>query len=180
MGKRMKDVYPHATKWQVFKYKTGIVTMKVFKTLVLAAFVYGSFKAGQFSTGMTYAKETVVLDNLPKKIESLKEEVLETLKSCESKTHTESDGLIILDTNNEFSIGLYQFQIKTVQHYYQTLYGKTITRKEAVEIALNEAKARELAQDIIFKTDGGYRNWLNCSNSKGLVPTIATIKKLEN
>lgn len=182
MGKRLKDVYPHASKFQVFKYKTGIIAAKTLKMALVATFLagagYGVFKAGQASPELTYAREQVVVDNLPKKVEQLKSEILADLKKCESQGHTEDDAIIIMDTNNKLSYGLYMFQRDTVTHYYKTLYQKDITKKEAVEIALDEQKAEQLARDILFTV--GARDWYNCSKKHNLESRILLIKKLEN
>ena len=66
----------------------------------------------------------------------------------------------------------------TIIHYYKTLYSKDITKKEAVLIALDNEKAEQLASDIIFETEKGYRNWLNCSNKHGLAERVKFIKGL--
>lgn len=113
------------------------------------------------------------------KFDGYKESILDKLQACESAGHSDADGIIIFDANNEPSIGQFQFQRKTVQHYYKTLYAQDITRKEAVIIALDTEKARDLARDIIFKVKGGVFNWQNCANSTGIIPKIEVIKELE-
>lgn len=45
-GQRMRDIYPHATKWQVFKYKTVSFLRRVVLCLMVAAFLAGSFYLG--------------------------------------------------------------------------------------------------------------------------------------
>lgn len=49
-GKRLKDIYPHATRWQVFKYKTARLIRNVAIGTAIVAFLsgisYGSYKAG--------------------------------------------------------------------------------------------------------------------------------------
>lgn len=113
------------------------------------------------------------------KVAALKEDILNRLMACESAGHTEEDGIIIFDANNAASIGQFQFQKKTVVHYYKEIYGQDITAKEAVIIALETSKARELAHDIIFKTKGGVWNWENCAKQTGIVSEIEVLKKLE-
>lgn len=179
-SKRLKDIYPHATKWQVFKFKTARFLRKLF--LISAIAVVAFFVAKTWYPDTTYAvqEKLVMVDTLGKKVEELKSDLLSDLSACESGGHKESDGIIIFDSNNEASIGQYQFQIKTVQHYYKVIYNQTITRKEAVLIALDEAKAKSLAHDIIFKGDSkGLGNWVNCTKKKSLNTQLAIIKKLE-
>ncbi len=112
------------------------------------------------------------------KIEEIKSDVLNRLKECESGTLKISDAPILLDTNHRISIGMFMFQRKTVIYYYHKLYNKTITKREAVEIALSP-KARSLASDIIFKERGGIFNWANCAKQKNLVIEVTIIKRIQ-
>lgn len=178
-GKRLRDVYPHATRWQVFKYKVR----KFFVKVVQVAFVIGSlYVAGAvgatFFPNTVYATKEVHVDVLPEKIDGLKDDVVARLMQCESGGYDEDDGIIIFDTNKVASIGQAQFQAKTVVYYYKKLYGKEITTKQAVEIALDKSKAADLAKDVIFTVDGGVDNWYNCAKKLGLHSEIAVIKKL--
>lgn len=124
------------------------------------------------------AKE-IVIDNLGKKIEQLKDEALDSLKQCESAGYEDKDGIIIFDSNNKASIGMFQWQKASVIHYYKTLYNQDITPKDAVIIALDTEKAKKLAHDVIFGTDKGWTNWTNCAKKTGLITTLQIINKLE-
>lgn len=185
-GKRMCDIYPFATRWQVFKYKVRRATFKTFRALLVASFVFGAFYS-TFKVGVMAASPNVQnfafekqVDRLPVKIQALKDEMLDGLKKCESGGYDEDDGVIIMDTNDKLSIGQYMFQINTVIHYYKTLYVKEITKKDAILIALDEPKARALAADIIFTTDKGLTNWINCDKKNAMATNLKLIKKLEN
>lgn len=127
-------------------------------------------------------EKKVLIDNLTPKINTLKDEVLDTLRNCESQGATEDTGLIVFDSNKVASIGLYQFQKATVQAYYKALYNKDITGKEAIEIALDSKQARALASDIIFSTtlkkDKGINNWYNCNKKHNLQAKVDFINKL--
>lgn len=181
-GKYLRDVYPFATRFEVIKYRVQKFTRKVFQWFTLsgivAVIILVSFIAGQYSTPVSYVKAETV-DSLPSKILKLKASVVADLKGCESAGYKEQDGLIILDTNNKMSIGQLQFQIDTVQYYSKTLYKKPITRKEAVMIALNTVEAEKLATEVIFNTDKGLSNWINCANRLGLKEKVNIIKQLE-
>lgn len=114
------------------------------------------------------------------RLEALKDELVNDLaKKCETKGAKEPDAVIILDSNNEMSIGAWQFQIKTVQHYVKLFEGRNISRKEAIAIAIDHDKAKELTKQILFEDAKGAANWLNCSNKLGLPQQISLIKKLE-
>lgn len=114
------------------------------------------------------------------KVAMTKDELVESLaKQCETKSAAEPDATIILDTNNQMSIGAFQYQIKTVQQYEKQLYGKDISRVEAIKIAINHQEAAALTTDILFKVPGGWKNWLTCASNLDLPVQIDLLKKLE-
>lgn len=166
------------TKWQIFKIKTKNFFKKVLKLLILAGIIYAIIYV--FFPCYKEVDKIIKVDNLATKVETLKGEVLDTLRTCESSGASEADGLLVYDSNKQVSIGLYQFQKKTVIYYYKTLYGKEINGKEAIEIALDYDLSRKLANDIIFteKNGKGIDNWLNCKNKNGLAENIKWINKI--
>lgn len=114
------------------------------------------------------------------KVALTKGDLVESLaKQCETKTATDPDAAIIFDSNNEPSIGAFQYQRKTVIHYYKVLYGKDISRVEAIQIAIDHKRAADLTTDILFKTEEGWRNWFNCAHTLDLPVQIQLLKKLE-
>ncbi len=172
-GKPMRDVYPHATRFQVFKYRVRVFFRKlVINTTIAAIFISVGYLA---HTDTTHFVQAEAQDTLSEKTLELENELLDTLTACENKANTP----IVFDSNAKASVGNFQFQVATVQHFYQTLYNKKITQKEAVLIALDDEKARALAHDVIFKTDKGLSNWYNCTQKHGLDVQLALIKKLK-
>lgn len=123
-------------------------------------------------------EKKVIIDNLIEKVKSIKSETINDLRSCESAGYKEDDGIIIFDSNSKASIGTFQFQKSTVIHYYKTLYGKDITGKESVLIALDDSKSARLAEDIIFGTKDGYTNWKNCAIKKNIKQSVDIVNKL--
>lgn len=121
----------------------------------------------------------IEVDRLDVKVDELKKEVLDTLEKCESAGHKAEDGIITFDTNNQPSIGQFQFQRDTVIYYHQKMTGETITRQEAVQIAIDDERARELASYIIFETNSGVaKDWVICSRNYGLQSKVDVIKSL--
>ncbi len=182
-GKDLNEVYPHATTWKVIKYRISKLFRKVIILSAITATLLLSAQIGRYAKPAviykTEAKEVIInIDNLTPKIDELKASVNADIKKCESAGHPESDGIIILDTNNKMSIGQYMYQKDTVLYYYKTLYKKDITKKEAVLIALDSTKASDLTDDILYKTPNGYTNWLNCSNKYDIKNRVAIIKSL--
>lgn len=119
----------------------------------------------------------VEVDGMLLKIEALKNDVVGRLIKCESEGHSEADGIIVFDVNRVPSIGQFQFQPKTVQHYVREIEGRAITGKEAIEIALDTERAAGLAKKIIFERDGT-RHWHNCATKLGLYREVKLIQKL--
>lgn len=162
------------------------------KVSVLAWFIVGGMIYGQTHPSKT-AYAYVDRDNsdliLGSKIESLKNSVVEGIRSCEKAGYKEADGLIVYDPlvsnpkstakKNVPSIGTLQFKQTTVQHYYKILYNKDITLKEAALIALDDAKSGDLAKDIMFKTGAKANDWVNCAAKTDANAQIALIKKLQ-
>ena len=181
MGEPLKNIYPHATKWQVFKYKFALFMRKTLIVSMIVGAVYGSFHIGRATTEPVFLQaEDKSKAMFMSKVDKLKEEVANQLMACESAGHTEDDGIIIFDSNAKASIGNFQFQKDTVIHYYKVLYGKTITPKEAVLIALDQDKARSLAIDVMFTTKNkAGRDWFNCANKLKLDERIDIIKSIE-
>lgn len=160
--------------------------ISLIKRIMLLGLVVGLLFAGYEYTRLNnplikvqIQEKEVLIDNLGPKIDELKTEVLDSLQKCESQGANEDTGLIVFDSNKVASIGLYQFQKTTVQHYYKTLYSKDITGKEAIEIALDGEQSRKLASDIIFSNDSkGINNWYNCNKKNNLETKVAFIKKI--
>lgn len=185
-GDRMNDIYPFASKWEVRKYKFAKFMRNLFKKFFIVLGIgFGAVMLFIYFVPNRVIVTKVTTDTLAPKVAEIKKEALTNLKKCESSGSKESDGLITYDphatnkTVEVFSLGSFQFKKATVIHYYKVLYNKVITGKEAVLIALDDERAESLASDIIFTTDKGYTNWLNCSNKLGLKATVDMINKLK-
>lgn len=162
--------------------------MKLYKLIIwlvlIGLAIYGGSKIGDKIEYVNIEKQ-VLVDNLSVKINELKGSLVSDIQKCESAGYNEDYGLITFDghkTNKNVeipSIGTYQFKKATIIYYYDTLYQKDITGKEAVLIALDDNKAGQLASDIIFKTDNGLSNWLNCSNKINGKGRLEIIRQLE-
>lgn len=181
-GKRMRDIYPFASKYQVFKYRVR----KFFRRLMLivvgtiVVFIAGTIIRELFPVTVYEVQEKeVVLDNLKIKVDQLKGEIIADIKKGECGHYTDDDGIIIFDSNKKASIGCYQFQKDTVIYYYKKFYGKDITGREAVLIALDDQKASELTYKIVFGEENGWRNWYNTGKKYNLEARLKVIRELE-
>jgi len=159
---------------------------KITIIVVAVIFIAGCFIELKDTTVINDTQYFEAKDTLKLKIRELKDNILDRLKSCESSEAKESDALIIFDSNRVPSIGNYMFQRLTVIGYYKKLYNRDITMLEATLIALDEKKARQLADDIIFEKNpenkvnefAGINNWENCKYKIGLEEDIRWINKI--
>lgn len=162
------------------KMVLGAVCLFIIVSLGGAAAVMQRFEQMRDSLTVQYEREIEANQaRSDKKIADLKADILNRLKKCESSNLDASDAPIILDSNNEISIGLFMFQRDTVIYYVKQLEKRDITRQEAVRIAIDDVKARELAGRILFETKDGWRNWYNCGKKLGLATEIEVIKKVQ-
>lgn len=119
------------------------------------------------------------IDRLDVKIDQLKNEVLDTLAKCESGGLKSEDGILVWDTNAKHSVGEFQFQVATVKHYVKKLWGKDVSGRDAILIALDPEQSRKLAHDVIFTTSNGVaKDWVVCSRNYQLQSKVDLIKSL--
>jgi len=180
-GEYLCSIYPHASKFKVFKYRLARGIRVAVIQLMIAGATLGVYTAGQSAVTPTFVQaEDTSSAKYEAKIEALKDAVMSKLSQCESAGHKESDGIIIMDTNNKLSIGQYQWQVSSVQHYYKLMTGKEISKKDAIILALDESKARELAKYVAFSTKNKIgKDWYNCNVKHGLDIQVDMIKSME-
>lgn len=131
-------------------------------------------------------EKEVVLDNLSAKIDQLKGELVKDIFDNERMGHTEEDALITWDPNPNHksveiaSIGNCQWKIPTLQESYLKYYGETLTRKQAILIALDDEKCKEVMSKVIFSEVNGWQKWYNSGvkvNAKGRLEVIRQLEK---
>lgn len=153
--------------------------------ILIAMAAYGAlgdaYVGGYLQNEVSYiaAPRAEAAEIVPDRIEDAKWKVIDMLQACEGAGHGWDEGFIKLDTNDKLSYGPLQFQKATVVGYVHDLWGKDVSGLEAVQIALDQAQARKLAYDIIFKTKNGVANdWVNCSKWYGLQTRVDFIKEI--
>lgn len=181
-----KVIYDRDNQGKFSSLKTKIarfikrLAILVSVSAVSYALLYGAYTAGaRFNPNIVMAEK--IVDSSAKmfeeKIVSLKNGIADKLMACESSG---KEGLITFDSNKKASIGQFQFQVSTVKYYYKTLYGKSITDKEAVLIALDSTQARLLAIDVMFNTKNmASKDWYNCEKKLGLDYQISIINTIK-
>ncbi len=140
------------------------------------------------TTGATYKVMTTVEadegpDRLETKIVELEDEILAKLASCETGAVKEPGAALIFDSNEEASVGKFQWQVKSVQWYVSVFYEKDIDRRDAILIALDahpEISLTDLTKKVLFEDEKSWRNWWNCSQKHGLEVQVEMVKKLKS
>jgi hypothetical protein len=109
-NKRLKDIYPHATKWQVFKYKTARFLRQVFMITIATAGVTIIVLLSteyQVSQRLKVTKESPVAN-----AEEQLPAVMQRIAECESgDVHYKENGQVITNANTNGSVDLGRFQI---------------------------------------------------------------------
>ena len=136
MGKRLKDIYPHATKWQVFKYRVKVFFWVLFIGLMIMGVLVGIFEAGSyFNPAIIYTKAEVIKE-VP-----IKASVMERIAKCESgNDQFDSTGQVQLNANTNKTVDIGVFQINN-----------KVWGKKATELGYNlmvEQDNRAMAQYI--------------------------------
>lgn len=112
MGNRMKDIYPHATRWQVFKYRVIMFFRKVAICSFALGIIYGSFKVG----AVTVPPKTVYADR-EVRVEVPVEPatpVLDRIAKCESGGKHKKNGQVIFNANTNKTVDVGIMQINSV------------------------------------------------------------------
>ena len=188
MGKRLKDIYPHATRMQVIKYRLRKFLEKLVIGIVLVWMIVWIFEAGSYlKPEIVYksVKEEVILDNLTVKINQLKGELIKDIFDNERAGHSEEDALITWDSNPNHksveiaSVGNCQWKIPTLQESYLKYHGVQLTRKAAIIIALDDGKCKELMTKVIFSEENGWKKWYNSGVKVKASARLEVIRELE-
>lgn len=142
MGKRLKDIYPHATKWQVFKYRVRKFMLGVLRLLILIGIIFGIFTAGRYLYPAKVYTTQEVIKEVP-----IKATVLQRIAKCESPTGHWKDGQVALGANTNHSVDIGKYQINNYA------WGK-----KATELGLNL---------MVEKDNEEMANWIYVNRGTG-------------
>lgn len=137
-GKRLRDIYPHATRWQVFKWKLGKFFRKVLFILILTLIVVVIFELGNLFGPKTviYTKQEIIKE-VP-----IDAPILEKIADCESgkrlpngkavkgsASHWGASGQVLMTGNNNKSVDVGKYAINSVWFPKATELGLDITKE---------------------------------------------------
>lgn len=107
-GKRLKDIYPHATRFQVLKFRVRRFFRKLAIVTTSIAILSLAFWAGKtFFPNTAYAVQVQqILTDAP-----LKAPVLDRIAQCESHgSQTDKNGQVLINSTHD--IGKYQINVQ--------------------------------------------------------------------
>jgi hypothetical protein len=122
-GEHLRDIYPHATRWQIFKYKVWRFTRKVLIVTSFGLAVTGSYALGAFiNSAKVVQVETSVKSDAP---------VLERIAQCESGgSQYDKTGQITLHANSDGTIDVGKYQVNSKWFKKATSFGYDLTKPE--------------------------------------------------
>lgn len=125
---------------------------------------------------VAYAGETV-----EGKIDRLKEKVLDDMTACENPSHlltwNDDNALGTLPKKDKPSNGDLAYKISTVQRHYKILNSITLSDRDALLLALDTDKARDLAMNAWLHIKGSINEW-SCATPE-MKTRIEDIRLLE-
>lgn len=109
MDKRLKDIYPYATKWEVIKYKT----YRFFRSLTIwtikISFVVG-VSVGSYQIGKHVNPETVYAEKIVEVESKDLPPVMERIAKCESNnSHFDKNGQVLVNRTQD--VGVFQINV---------------------------------------------------------------------
>lgn len=111
-GLPLKDIYPHATRWQMFKYRVRVFFLRCLVISILLGSIYGAYKAGEHGQGLVVYTQPEIIT-----IES-KAPIMDRIAGCESEGNARSkgsqydkSGQVRLNPNKNGSVDIGRYQI---------------------------------------------------------------------
>lgn len=188
-GERQKDMFQYMTSWQSFVYRVKSFFRNLFIGIILVSIIGLIVYVSRIVYPVTVyeiKKEVVQDKSLENKISELENKLVEDIFIKESGGNTEDDALITFDPNpkdsriEKASVGGCQFKIPTMQEQYIKYYGVQLTRKEAVMIALDDMKCKEVMHKTIFAEQYGWQKWYTtCTQKIDCKARLAVISELK-
>lgn len=100
---------------------------------------------------------------LEEKVTTLKHKLVEEMVACENPSHyltwPDDNKAHTLPLKDKVSNGDLAYKISTVQRHYKLLFGTKLSDREALELALDPVRARELAIDSWINLKGSINEW---------------------
>jgi hypothetical protein len=106
-GKPLRKIYPHATGWQVFKFKLKRFVRRVIWLSIIAVILYGIYIGGGIMNPATlYLPSATVVQEV-----EAKAPILDKIAKCESPTGHWRNGQVSFNGNKDGSTDIGKYQI---------------------------------------------------------------------
>lgn len=173
----------HTGGFRGFIFKVKQFVKNVFKFMLKLSAVSIVIATVYTAGSMDRAEHTVFAEspsNLSAKIDQLQNDVVNEIAKLENITNIpgvyDDNKAKSLPVKDKVSYGCMQFKISTIQHYYSVLKKGKISDIDSALLALDCDKAKGLAKEVIFKTQGGLWNWSVATKEMGM--KVEVIKEL--
>lgn len=117
MGQRLRDVYPHATRWQVLKWKFREFMKKVLRVITIGTIASG-VGYGIFFAGAYFHPKTVYAVQEKLVMAEVQSPVMERIAGCESEGNRKSKGIqlakngqVVVHANTDGTVDVGKYQI---------------------------------------------------------------------
>ena len=122
-GKRLKDIYVGASKWEVFKYRVRVWFRRLVLLSILGGILWFVYTMGSLlNPAIVYTKAEVIKE-VP-----IKAPILEKIFVCESGgKHFDKNGQVLMRSNTNRTVDLGIAQINTVWFAKATELGYDLT-----------------------------------------------------
>jgi uncharacterized protein YqfB (UPF0267 family) len=125
MGKRLKDIYPHATRFQVFKFKLRRFLEKVALISFTVGVVAGSFHLGSIMNPVVKVEAQVQEKTIP--------EVMKRIAICESGGKHFENGQVLTRGNKNKTTDVGKYQINSIHFKEATKLGFDVFSEQGNE-----------------------------------------------
>jgi hypothetical protein len=188
-----KQIYPKQKRNKRGEYaRKGLPVMPIISGALIVGF--GVFLAMNSGITVEYqatpvAQAAVISTSTPvaapvsleERVEKVKHDLVEQMAHCENKDHI----LTWPDDSHEHSLPLKDkvsngdlaFKISTVERFNKILHGTTLSDRDALELALDPVRARELALDAWINIKGSINEW-SCATDD-MRAKVEVIRELE-
>lgn len=128
-GKRLKDIYPYATRWEVFKYRVKRFVRKLVIVLCSMGVGYAMLFAA-YAAGSHLNPRTVYAEKEVQVIVETDAPVLARIAKCESGNRHYKDGQVIFNANTNGSVDIGKYQINSLWNKKATEMGLDLTKEK--------------------------------------------------
>lgn len=201
-GVFLKEIYPYATWFQVQKFRLAQWIGKIIRSIVYwlklgltatVAMAVGAFMFGNYTGATTSVIMAENNENVPLKIQELKDQLANIVHQGESDGRNMHDGEIfsVFDPSDAMkgkclkantirpidceSYGPYQEKIGTIMYYAPKVYGKEVNQMEAMTIANDGEKAKDFFLKCSIKVQGCAWNWTAAKNNRDQVELLVNV-----